>query len=231
MKKPWIAVVAVLALAVAIIGGDQLLRIHVENEITQQIESQHGGDARVRLGGWPFALAGLTKRLPDAQVSVVDAEVANEDRKATVERVDIAVTGLSPINDLGQASVEQLDATASITWNQLSVLLGFPISRVQGDRVSAKTSVEVLQRVIPIELQAELSLQADGALVLSDPSVALADYTLPLPSTVVQLALDQLAPDLQLPTPAGLSYQGLSIGQDTISVRLTGQNVAVGDFV
>lgn len=141
------------------------------------------------------------------------------------------MTGLSPIDDLGRANAERLDATASITWNQLSVLLGFPISRVHDDRISAKTSVEIMQRVIPIELQAELSLQADGALVLDNPSVALADYTLPLPSTIVQLALDQLAPDLQLPTPAGLSYQGLSIGADTISVRLTGQNVAVGDFM
>lgn len=96
------------------------------------------------------------------------------------------------------------------------MLLGFPISRVHDDRISAKTSVEIMQRVIPIELQAELSLQADGALVLDNPSVALADYTLPLPSTIVQLALDQLAPDLQLPA-AGLSYQGLSIGADTIA--------------
>ena len=231
MKRSWIAVVVVVALAAAVIGGDQLLRIHVESQIGQQIESQHGGAADVRLGGWPFALVGLTKRLPDDLVCVVDAEFANEARKATVERVDIAVTGLSPIDDLGRANAERLDATASITWNQLSVLLGFPISRVHDDRISAKTSVEIMQRVIPIELQAELSLQADGALVLDNPSVALADYTLPLPSTIVQLALDQLAPDLQLPTPAGLSYQGLSIGADTISVRLTGQNVAVGDFM
>ncbi len=178
MKRSWIAVVVVVALAAAVIGGDQLLRIHVESQIGQQIESQHGGAADVRLGGWPFALVGLTKRLPDAQVSVVDAEVANEARKATVERVDIAVTGLSPIDDLGRANAERLDATASITWNQLSVLLGFPISRVHDDRISAKTSVEIMQRVIPIELQAELSLQADGALVLDNPSVALADYTL-----------------------------------------------------
>lgn len=59
------------------------------------------------------------QRLPDAQVSVVDAEVANEARKATVERVDIAVTGLESdrrprsgqCRTVGRHSLHHLEST------------------------------------------------------------------------------------------------------------------------
>lgn len=230
MRKPWTIIVVVVVVVAALIGGDQIARIYTQQRIANQIESQYGGQADVRLGGWPFASILMTKRLADAQATMTGIEVSNEDKKATVESVDVSLTGLSPVDDLDEATAEHVDATATISWNQLSVLLGFPIRQVGDGRVEVKTSVQALQRVIPIVLEADLALQPDGTLVLSDPSISVADVDVPLPTTLLQLALEQLSPELKLPTPGGLSYQDLTLDADSVTIRLTGNDIAVAAF-
>ena len=230
MKRPWTIVLVLVIVLAAVAGGDQIARVYLQNRTADEIEARYGGAADVRLGGWPFVLAALTRRLPDAHATITGAQVANEGKKATVEVIDVTIKGLSPITELDDATAEQVDATATISWNQLSVLLGFPIERAGDGRIEVRTSVQVLQRVIPLVLQTDLTLQSDGTLVLNNPGISVADFDLPLPSGILQLAIDQLTPDLKLPTPGGLSYQSLDIGQNSVTIQLTGQDIALSDF-
>ncbi len=230
MKKRRSVILIVLVVLVALIGSDQLLRVYIEHRADKQIEARYGGQADVDLGGWPFALALVTQRLPEAHATITGAEVANGDKKARVESIEIALTGLSPISDLDSATAEHVSATATMSWNQLSVLLGFPIRQVDDGRVEVKTSVQVLQRVVPVVLEADLALEQDGTLVLSNPSLTIADISMPLPTSLLQLALDQLSPELKMPTPGGLSYQDLSLGADAVTIQLSGQNIALAAF-
>lgn len=222
-----IAVILVLGLAV---GGfvliDQRLRASAEQQINEAIMAEFGGQVSTELGGWPFLLARVKNRIPDARVSIVDAQVSIDGRATTVDRTVLTAVGLSPIDDFRNARAERLDVRVEMTWQQLTELLGFPVSHVVGDRVSARTSVEILGVVAVLELQAELSVQSDGTLVLSDATGTAAGLAVPI--QIVQLGVDKLLPQLRLPTMAGMSYQGLEIGPDSIAANLTGQDVALG---
>lgn len=231
MRKKTLMIIAVVAvLVISAVGVDNQMRGFSQNHMAQAIEERYGGQAEVKLGGWPFMLITLTHRLADTQLNLQGIEVADEDRKATIDSVQIDAAGVQPFDDLENATVEQLDATASINWNQLSVLLGFPVNYVDGNRISVGTSVEVAGRVVPIQLEADLALEQDGTLELNDPGLAVADTDVPLPESVLQLALDQVSPDLKLPDPGGISYQSLAIGADAATITVTGQNVALSEF-
>lgn len=220
-----VVVVVIGALVGGLVVADQLLRSHVERQISAQVADEFGGVVSTELGGWPFIVARLSNRLADARVNIHDAAVSVADRQATIDNVNLTAVGISPLDDLPAARADRLDAQVSIDWQQLTLLLGFPVGYAGDARVAARTSVEVFGVVAVAELQAEITVDPTGRLQLHDPSATAAGVE--LPGEIVRLAVNNLAPDLQLPTFTGLSYQQLTLGEAGISTTLTGTEVAL----
>ena len=78
------------------------------------------------------------------------------------------------------------------------------------------------------ELQAVLSVEPDGRLVLSDATATAAGVD--LPRQLVQPVVDLLAPTMQLPQLSGLSYQGLEIDSTGIAALLYGTDVGLNEL-
>lgn len=219
----------VLVLLGALIGGlifaDHRLRVSTEQRISEQLVGQFGGEAVTELGGWPFVAARFTNRLPDASITLRGAEVMVDDRAATLELAELTAVGLSPVDDIEALRAERVDARVQMTWQELTLLVGFPVSHVHGQRVSARTSIEVMGVVAVAELQAELSVEPDGRLLLSDASASAAGIE--VPGDLVQLAVDQLAPTMQLPQFDNMTYERLEMDQTGITAVVHGTDVAL----
>lgn len=223
-------------LIVGIIGGlllglvlaDQMIRRRVERQVSEVIVAELGGEVTTEIGGWPFSAAWVTDRVADVRITVKKAHVSVGERSGIIESAELTAVGLSPVKDLTRARAERLDARVRITWGQLTTLLGIVVSQVEGDRVSARTSVELFGVVGVIEVQAGLGVKPDGTLILSDPSASAAGIG--LPKAVVQLAVDSIAGQLRLPTLTGLFYEGLEIGPDGVAARLHGTDVALAEL-
>lgn len=224
--RRWVWVIAILGLVVAgLLVADHLVRRDIERRVSEAVVAELGGEVTTRLGGWPFLMGLAANRLESAHITVTNATVDVGERQGTIERAELTIAGLSPVRDLDQARAEQLDARVQMTWGQLTTLVGFPVSHVQGDRISARTSVEVFGVVAVIELQSEVSVDPGGQLVLRDPTASAVGVD--LPRQVVQFAVDLVAPQLKLPVFAGLTYEGLDMGPDGIAARLHGTDVAI----
>lgn len=225
-------VLGVLLVAVSLVAGlvfvDHAVRRRAEQRISETVAAQFGGQVSTELGGWPFLLSQVTNRVEDARITVDQVTVPVEDRFATIEHIDLTAVGLAPIDDFDQTRAERLDASALVTWGELTTLLGFPISHVEGDRVSARVSVEVFGVVAVAELQAELGVQPDGRLVLSNATATAAGAE--LPQQIVGPAVDMLAPKMQLPSLTGLSYQGLEVNSSGIAALLSGADVQLSEL-
>lgn len=219
----------VLVLLGAIVGGlvyvDGQLRRNTEQEISDYVVGQFGGEATTELGGWPFVAARFSNRLPDAKITVRDATVAVDDRTAPIAHAELSAVGLAPVDDLSSARAERLDARVQLTWQELTLLVGFPVSHVSGDRISARTSIEVFGVVAVAELQAELGVEADGRLTLSQPTASAVNID--IPDELVQLAVDKLAPTMQLPQFDRLEYERLEIDETGITAVLHGTDVPI----
>lgn len=230
--KPLGRVLLVLGLVGALVAGlvyaDDVLRRRTEARISEQLAGQFGAQVSTELGGWPFAAVWLSNRLPDARITLDRAEVMVEERSAIIERIELTAVGLSPVDDLEQARAERLDARVQMTWQDLTLLLGFPVSHVQGDRVSARTSIEFLGVVAVAELQAELGVQPDGRLTLTGASASAAGIE--VPSELVQLAVDRLAPTMQLPQFHSVDYERLELDQAGITAVLHGTDVPISQL-
>jgi len=216
-------VLLLVGLVAALVVVDHLVRRRVEQRISETVAAQFGGEVTTELGGWPFLASQLTGRVEDARITIDRVTVPVQDRFATIEHIDLTAVGLAPIDDFDQTRAERLDARALMTWGELSTLLGFPISHVEGDRISARTSIEALGVVAVAELQADLGVQPDGRLVLSNATASAAGAR--LPQQVVQPAVELLAPTMQLPQFEGLSYQGLELDSSGIAALLNGADV------
>lgn len=227
-RRGLIVIVVVAALVAGMVFVDQFIRNRVERSISQTVATEFGGQVTTELGGWPFLASQLTNRIEDARITVLDVTLPVEDRWATIDRAELTVVGLSPINDLEHARVERLDARVLMSWGHLTTLLGFPVGHVEGDRISARTSVEVFGVVAVAELQAVLSVEPDGRLVLSDATATAAGVD--LPRQLVQPVVDLLAPTMQLPQLNGLSYQGLEIDSTGIAALLYGTDVGLNEL-
>lgn len=227
-RRLLVVFVVVGALVAGLILVDQYIRNRVEQKINQTVTAELGGQATTELGGWPFLASQITNRIEDARITVVDVTLPVEDRWATIDRAELTVVGLSPINDLEHARVERLDAQVLMSWGHLTTLLGFPVGHVEGDRVSARASVQVAGVVAVAELQAALSVEPDGRLVLSDATASAVGIE--LPQRLVQSAIDLLAPTMQLPQLNGLSYERLEIDSTGITAVLHGTDVGLNEL-
>jgi len=229
--RSWLAALLVVVVLVAgLMVVDAHVRDQAEQRTSAQVAEQLGG-ARVttELGGWPILLAGVTKRVERVHVTADDAVVTIEGRTGTVESIDITAEGLSPWDDLPQATAEDLDADIAFRWSDLEAMTGFPLSYVSGNRVSASLTVEYFGATIAIQVEGDLDLAADGSLTIADPTAEVAGID--VPESIVTGALDALAAEMRLPQPAGLVYEGLDIDADGVVAHLHGTGVAVGELI
>ena len=218
----------VLGVAAGLAVADEWIRRDAERQVSATLTAELGGQVSTELGGWPFVATRLTNRLTDARVTVTDATLPVGDRTAEVQTIKANATGLSPVDDPAAMRAEQLDAQIVMTWRQLTTLVGFPVGHVRADRVSARASVEVFGVVAVIELQADLSVGSDGSLLLENPTASAAGVA--VPDMIVQLAVDSMAPELRLPSVAGMSYEGITTDSEGLVARLHGTDVLVNQL-
>ncbi len=221
------SLVTLLVVAAVVIGlfiADEWSRDQAERRITEMVAaSVEGGSVTTEVGGWPFLVARLANRMDEVSVTLTDATFTMGEIRGVVDRVDVIARGVSPIDDPTQAVAGSLDANITLGWDRLGALLGFPVERIGPDRIAVRTSLTVLGVSAEILVEANVAIQPDGTLQLSEPSATAAGVR--LPDEVVQSALDRLVPQLRLPSVPGLEYAGLTLGTDVVTVQLSGQDV------
>lgn len=220
-----LAILVVVGLGAALVFADQSVRRDAESRVSTAIADQFGGEVTTELGGWPFMFSQIVDKITDARILVTGATVPVGDQQAELSRVELWVVNVEPASELSLARAERLDAQVTVDWEQLTLLAGFPIVHAGDDRIAGKLGIEILGVVGVAELEARLSVEADGTLVLSEPSATAAGV--PIPDDVVGFALDKFAPQFKLPEIKGLAYEGLDITDAGITARLHGTDVAL----
>lgn len=224
-----VAVLLLVALGVGFVFADAWARDRAQEQIVAELGAELGSDqVRAEIAGWPFLISIPTNRLEQVNVQVRQIPVELAGRTAIVSTITATASGVNNYTDRESIIVDQLDAEVGLDWAELASLTGLPVRYADPGRVAIDLSLDVLGSPVPVTVEADISVAPTGELELANPTAVVSGFD--IPAQVVDATLSQVAPQLKLPTVAGLSYTGLSIDESGVRATLTGTDVALRDL-
>ncbi len=228
-----VAAVVVIVLVAGALLGDAVARTRTETEVADQIASAVGGESSsigVDIGGWPFLTVLATDRLDSVDITAPAATVKKDQQSATFTDVTIHASGLRNVRDIDATVMDSADATARITWKELSRLSGSTITSAGGSRVQLVRSVKVLGVSVSLKISAAPSIRTeDRRIVFSKPQADVDGIS--VPSTLLEPAVASISDRIDLPDLGNLKYQSLRADSRGLVVSLSGDAVAMKDLI
>lgn len=228
-----IAAIVVVVLVAGALLGDAVARTRTEAEVADQIATAVGGDPSqigVTIGGWPFLTVLATDRLDSVDITAPTATVKKDQQSATFTDVTIHASGLRNVRDLHNTVMDNADATARVTWKELSRLSGSAITSAGGSRVELVRTVKVLGASVSLKISAVPSIRTeDRRIVFSKPQAAIDGIS--VPSTLLEPAAASISDRIDLPDLGNLKYQSLKADSRGLVISLSGEAVAMKDLI
>lgn len=227
-----VAALVVIVLVAGALLGDAVARTRAETEVADQIATAVGGEASdigVSIGGWPFLTVLVTDRLSSVDITAPTATVKKDQQSATFTDVTVHASGLRNVRDLQGTVMDRADATARITWKELSRLSGSTITSAGGSRVQLVRTVSVLGASVSLKISAVPSIRTeDRRIIFSKPQAAVDGIS--VPSTLLEPAVASISDKIDLPDLGNLKYQSLRADSRGLVVSLSGDAVAMKDL-
>jgi LmeA-like phospholipid-binding len=223
-------IVAVVIVAVLLGGAwiaDSSVRVAEEGEAAAQVAAALGaaeGTTSVQLGGFPFSVSYLTKSVPQASLEVASFPTTIAGTQVTV--TDLRLTTGTVTMEPDSLTAQAVSGRASMSYQDLSSLVGLPITSGGQNRLQLQYSVALFGT----ELSAEVSAvpQVDPAthtLALTDPQVSIVGFD--LPSAAVQQVVDSVVKPLDLALPYGLNLVGFEPDADQVTIVFAADSMTV----
>ncbi len=226
-------IVALVAIALVLVGADVAGRLVVQHQAAQALAEQlpKGTDPSVRIGGFSFLLQAVPGDYTHITLRAADLPLGEV--KASTVTAELSEVHLSPgdalSGKLDHLTVGRADLRAVIAASALGSALdqpGMTFSPGQGMAVRVHTTVAVDGRTFPVTADVVIAV-ADGALKLSARPVTAAGVTIPDPAArALQERLSTSLPLSALPFPLGSATVTVSDGDLVISAHATDLDAA-----
>lgn len=219
-----LAVTAVV-LVLLLVAADRVGVVVAQRAAAQTLQSSQDLPRRpsVSIAGFPFLTQLAARDLTRVTVDAGDVPVGEGGHRFTVSRLGVVLHDLTASSDLRTFHASRGEATATVSYAELSRVLGVDLSYGGGNRVRASASVTVLGQTVRGSVSASLAV-VDGTLSFADAVVSSAVGALP------QVARDALTKvlDTSLPLtglPFGLRLTGLQATSAGIAVSMTARDL------
>jgi len=222
-----IALVVLLLLLVAI---DRIGVLVADRAVASKVQSSQNLDRRpsVRIQGFPFLTQVIANHYGDVTLNAHQITLGHSGKRVTLDSLDARLSGVRTRDRFSSATADQVTATGTVGYGQLSQLLGIPLSYAAGGRVQATRSVTVLGQTVRGTVSAVVTVPGGDELGFSDVRVSVADATVGLPQAVVGQLTDAFNQQLSLSgLPFGLRVRNLDVSRDGVSITATASNVTL----
>lgn len=219
----WIAV-----LVVALGGGyfaDNALRGYVEDRVAAAVSSEIGVDSTpvVDLGGQPFALALITRSVPDAhfKASSLPFQISGHDVRLTDASAETGQLRL--VDDV--LTVGVVAGAATLGYPDLAKVADVPIAYAGNGRLELRYNRRIFGRDLSFAVSAHPKLDVSGKVIrLSEPALDLAGNNIDL--NLNQDQLDAIVEPIEVKLDHGLEVTSIVAGEAGVQVGIAGSDLS-----
>lgn len=213
-------VIVVAFLAGGAVMADGYFRRTSEQRIADSLQRHLGlpQPPSLSLGGWPFAAALVTGRIPTATVMAPLAPMSISGHDVTLR--DLRVEGRDLVVSSDEVVIAHLVADARLDYRDLSNLAGTSVDYAGDGRLAATYAVEFLGREITATASAAPSVDADALRVtLADAQISAAGFT--LTPELSQFVLGQVVKPIDVRLDLGLRLESVDATPDGLDLHAT----------
>jgi hypothetical protein len=219
----WLAVLALLG-----VGGwfgDAALRDQAQHRVAASLADELGATGvDVRLGGWPFATALVTRTVPSTVIAAKTASVAAGDKALALS--DLTVTTGEVVLAGDELRASQVTGTATLDYRSLERLAGVPVAYAGDGRLGLSYRVAVLGRTITVAVSARPVLDTGTATIkLTQPKADLNGTQVGLP--IDQSVIDSLVKPIEVHLDYGLRVAGVTPAADGLGIAFAADRVSL----
>jgi hypothetical protein len=210
-----------IALPLVTVGIDRGVAWHMESKIADGFKS--GMDTpkapSVTISGFPVVTQAINGSLDHVDIAAHDIP-ADGSRPVPITELDVGLDGVKSSGDRSEAQASTADATALLSYGDLSDALGVQISQgTEAGRINVSVG-------LPMGMQVSLGMRVAAT---ADNSIAFSDFRGSqgaLPAPVEKLLNQRFEKPLPLKNiPEGLHLQTISTTDKGIVARLSGHTV------
>jgi hypothetical protein len=219
----WLAVLAVLG-----VGGwfgDAALRDQAQQRVAASLAEQLGATGvDVRLGGWPFAAALVTRTVPS---TVIAARTASLDAgKKELALTDLTVTTGEVVLAGDELQASHVAGTATIDYRSLERLAGVPVEYAGNGRLGLSYRVALLGRTLTVAVSAKPVLDTGTATIqLTEPKADLNGTQVGLP--IDQSVIDSLVKPIEVHLDYGLRVTGVTPAAEGLGIAFAADRASL----
>jgi hypothetical protein len=221
--------VVVLVLGVGGYFGDNWLRGYAENRAAEAIFAElgeGGGAPSVGLGGFPFALALITRSVPSAHLAVDTVPLEISGKKVFLTKV-VADTGTVTLG-AKEVSVASLTGSAMLSYADLSKIAGMTVTDATEGRLKSTYTVELFGQKVSFAISALPEVDATAQVIrLTKPKVELDVNDKFSDIALSQDQVDAIVKPIPVKLDHGLRLTSLTPREDGVAVSVGGTNLTV----
>lgn len=213
-----VAVVVIVALVAAVIGGELYVRNSVKQCMANQFESQLGSQVDVGLSAKPVLLQALDKKVPYITISSDDSSFGPaKDMRVTARVNDVDITASDTSGGTVGSSTADIDwSTAGIAATIQEQPFGTLVTGVTSDPSAGTLQFSVLSGLAELTVKPTV---ADGVVNVETLGAEL--FGLGLPTDLVSGIVDLLTASLQT-FPLGMTAESLTVTDSGLQLSLAG---------
>ncbi|WP_089106301.1 LmeA family phospholipid-binding protein [Streptomyces hyaluromycini] len=217
-----VVVASVVALLLGAVAVDRIAAARAESRTAEAFQEGMGTAERpsVHVSGFPVLTQLAEGSLRHVDLTAHDLPADDTTRPLPVTKLTVGLDGLKTSGSADEAHARSVDATAFLSYEDLSHALGVTVSQGDGpNRVDATAGLPV---VGDVTVSAAVSAASGNRIAFTDIRAGQGELLPPL-KAVLDKALAQLIPLQNV--PQGLRLRSVTTTQRGIEARFTGRSV------
>jgi DUF2993 family protein len=217
--------IALVVLVVLLVAADRIGNYAAERTAGNTIQSSQDLSSRpdVDIGGFPFLTQLAAGKFDQVTITAHDVPVARTANLLRISDIRVVLGTVTVSRDFSRVSAATADATATITFADLSRVLGVNVGYAGGGRIRATKKVTVLGSTVAASLTTQPAL-VNGGLAFTATSINNAGQL----GAAVTSGLNKVF-DVGVPLqgiPFKISVVSLRVESQGVVIALTGRNLS-----
>jgi hypothetical protein len=226
---PWLVALLLVVglLTAAFVVADGWAKDRVEQQVAEQLQASLAtpDQPRVTIDGFPFLVQVVTRDVRSVQVAADRVSAASEAGLLPIAHTDLVLTDITSPDWYKTMTAGHIEGVALVTYEDLARLANVPITYVNDGRVEIQVTAQVFGVDVRAKITGKPRLEPnEQAMTLADPTIAIADVS--LPNLTAQALLRALLKPIPLEgVPLGLKLSSITAEQDGVHLAVNGDNV------
>lgn len=214
-------VVSLLVITAAVVVlGDTVGRRYLEREIATRISREVNLDTAPTVSIKDKVLLGslITQHFDDVRVSAPSVTLPS----GITVGVSAVLTDVTAASGMTKFVAGGVFAQATVAYSEVSTVVGHPVTWGGDGRLAV--DMETGRSAVPmVQVSVKPGVDSQSHLVLSEPKVTVANYT--LPDAITRPLIAALVKPIDLGMPSSLSATAVDATEDGLIVTITGSDV------